>query len=920
MARIFVALYNFCKVQDDGTSMPPFFESFLDGLKRAGNQVLCFQTKKVTNRGFNKPIPQELLSRVKGFDPELCILFNNNFWDISDVVECPIVIYDVDSPIEYQMKDNLKKKVGRYHFVVNQTASFDLLHKIFGISPKQYVLIPFFSEVRADSSAEKKRNIGFVGANWIWKGSNFFTQFMRTHPTHEDIVKAQKVIERFVQYPFKPSHEIYQELGLHPHYRMNLGDLRRASFEISGYRRLRYLSAVADLGLEIHGNNYWTIDAMNYFPEVLACFNSDPLWTLKDNQDFYNSSRIALNTNHIQAQNGFSFRVCDILASDACLVSEKKEDINLLFPGVGIPEFESPAEAREKCLMILNNESMRQDIVAAAHEAIDKNFRFANVLEKLEQFMGMTLHSSEVGELEILPPWNDGEAKNVTITPAQKAYYDILGKHLGYDPYHLFPKKVIQIGKIPVCKILQTTPERKEVFIGPIPVISSKTAKGSVTIRLLAAEKCARLIKKAAKRLRLTSAVGPRNLLMRAKKSLRIRQMRQKIKAGVPLRIVLFVSRTSCWVFEDLYQLLKNSGVFEPVVVVKPFMSRGMQHMKECMRSTLSELTARGYHPIAGYDETTDTFLDVRQAIDPDIVFYTKYWKPHFHKYFYIDRFRDRLCFLTDYGYNVSNHTAAMNFELQNEVDAYFYFSEKQISDIQAAMDNHGKNIVVTGSMKIAKLFDPGYTPVDVWKSQKTRKKRIIWAPHHEDKTGMDMYQYDAFYDLYDMMFEIAEQYKDRVQFAFKPHPLLKTKLDKYWGTELREKYYARWANLENAQLEEGEFIDLFLTSDAMILDSISFIAEYTATKKPALFTIGSHSRTLFNTLGKDLFNMMYHAYAKENMRKSICTFIEDVVIDGKDIYAVQRSAYVDAYLAPPYHQTAAENVYQGIMKCIEGQ
>lgn len=920
MARIFVALYNFCKVQDDGTSMPPFFESFLEGLKRAGNQVLCFQTKKVTNRGFNKPIPPELLSRVKGFDPELCILFNNNFWDISDVVDCPIVIYDVDSPIEYQLKDNLKKKVDRYHFVVNQTASFDLLHEMFGISEKRHILIPFFSEVQADSSAEKKRNIGFVGANWIWKGSNFFTQFMRARPTHEDIVKAQMVIEHFTQYPFKPSHEIYQELGLHPHYRMNLGDLRRASFEISGYRRLRYLSAVADLGLEIHGNNYWTIDAMNYFPEVLACFNGDPLWTLKDNQDFYNSSLIALNTNHIQAQNGFSFRVCDILASSACLVSEKRKDLSMLFPDVGIPEFESPAEAREKCLLILKNESMRQDIVAAAHEVIDSNFRFANVLDKLEQFMGMALHTSETGHLEILPPWNDGEAKNEIVTPTQKKYYDIMGKHLGYDPYRLFPKKEIRVGRIPVCKILQTTPERKEVYMGPIPIISCKTEKGRMTVKLLAAEKCARVLRKTSKRLNLSGFVGSKNPLTLAKKNLRIRQIRQKIQEGEPVKIVLFVSRTSCWVFEDLYRLLKASGVFKPIVVVKPFMSRGMKYMKECMRSTMADLAAQGYEPVAGYDERTDTFLDVRHKIDPDMVFYTKFWKPHFHKYFYIDRFRDRPCFLTDYGYNVSNHTAAMNFELQNEVDAYFYFSEKQIPDIRAAMNNHGKNIVVTGSMKIAKLFDPGYTPVDVWKPQETRKKRIIWAPHHEDKTSMDMYQYDAFYDLYNVMFDIAEKYKDQVQFAFKPHPLLKTKLDRYWGTELREEYYARWANLENGQLEEGEFIDLFLTSDAMILDSISFIAEYTATKKPALFTVGSHSRTLFNTLGEELFNMMYHAYAKENMLKSICAFIEDVVIGGKDIYAEKRAAYVDAYLAPPNHQTAAENVYQGIMDCIKEQ
>lgn len=917
MARIFTALYNFCKVQDDGTSMPPFFESFLEGLKQAGNEVLCFQTKKVTDRGFDTPIPTEFLTMLKQFDPELCIFFNNNFWDISRVVECPIVIYDVDSPIEYQLIDNLKENPQRYHFVVNQTASFDLLHEMFGISEKQCTYIPFFTEVRADPLAETERNIAFVGANWIWKGQNFYTQFIRANPTKEDRLAAQQVIAYFTKFPFKPAHEIYQELGLHPHWRLNLGDLRRASFEISGYRRLQYLSAVADLGLEIRGNSNWTIDAINYFPEVLSCFNADPLWTLAGNQDFYNSSRIALSTKHIQAQNGFSFRVCDILASNACLVSEKTEDLSKLFPGVGIPEFETPAEAREKCVMLLNNESMRQDIVAAAHEVIDKRFRFANVLEKLEQFLEMPLHSSEIGHLEILPPWNYNAPQNAALTPVQKKYYDTIGKHLGYDPYHIFSEKKICFGKLPVLKILQTTPARKEVFMGPIPIISYNTAGNRATVKLLLAEKCVNMARKAVKHLRCSQLLRKRHLLSGIRKQHRIRLIRNKIKNGIPVKIVLFVSRTSCWVFEDLYQLLKNSGVFEPIVVIKPFMSRGMEYMKECMTDTFADLSERGYHPIAGYDEETDTFLDVRNEIDPDIVFYTKFWKPHFQKYFYIDRFRDRLCFLTDYGYNVSNHIEAMNFELQNDVDGYFYFSEKQVPDARAAMSNNGENIRISGSMKISRLFDKDYIPTDVWKHQETGKKRIIWAPHHEDKTGKNMYQFDAFYDLYEMMFEIADQYKDQVQFAFKPHPLLKTKLDKYWGAEIREAYYERWANLENGQLEEGEFIDLFLTSDAMILDSISFIAEYSATKKPALFTIGSHSRTLFNTLGNDLYNMMYHANAKENMRKSICSFIEDVVISGNDIYADERSAYVDQYLAPPNHKSAAENIYQEIMESI---
>lgn len=52
MAKVFISLYNFCKIPDDYTAMPPFFEAFIEGMKDAGNDVLVFQTKEIRNRGF----------------------------------------------------------------------------------------------------------------------------------------------------------------------------------------------------------------------------------------------------------------------------------------------------------------------------------------------------------------------------------------------------------------------------------------------------------------------------------------------------------------------------------------------------------------------------------------------------------------------------------------------------------------------------------------------------------------------------------------------------------------------------------------------------------------------------------------------------------------------------------------------------
>ena len=68
---------------------------------------------------------------------------------------------------------------------------------------------------------------------------------------------------------------------------------------------------------------------------------------------------------------------------------------------------------------------------------------------------------------------------------------------------------------------------------------------------------------------------------------------------------------------------------------------------------------------------------------------------------------------------------------------------------------------------------------------------------------------YSCFLRYYQVFLNIAEKYKDKIQIAFKPHPLLKVKLSKHkeWGQQRTEDYYKKWQNLENGQLEEDDYI-----------------------------------------------------------------------------------------------------------------
>lgn len=925
MAKIFVSLYNFCWKSDDLTAMPPFFEGFLKGLEKAGNEVVCFQIRKPANRGVNGKIPKKVKKKLMEFDPDLCVFFNNVFWDVTGFLDCPIVIYDVDSPTEFENKEKIQKNISRYSFIYNQTKGHLPICELLGASLDQCHYIPFYTEIRAEEQYVDK-NIVFLGKNFCWKGLDFWRHYMWQEPTAQDVEKAQQVVDEFTKYPFRDAGEIYLELNNHPHYRINLGDLRRCGHEISGYRRINFLRAISDLGLQINGV-WWFSPWMAHYPEILKCVNKKQIWTLEENQKFYNSAKLAINTKHIQAQDGFSFRVLDIMASNACLVTEYCADLEKLFPDVELPMFRTPEEERQLCLELLEDEPRRRKIVEAVHKVIDEKYRFSSVLSSMEGFLEMNLHSDQEGSLEILIPWENQQKKTEkklvkkVHKKLQSFLYKIGGKHLGYDPYGRFGREYVGPGKI--IKRLIINESRSEYYFALLPLYSlTEVEEDQIVRRNLLLEKMKNMLAKIKilhtvrrKIQRWNEKRTFRPFVYFAKK-LHVKNMKKKIQRGEKVRVVLFVSRTSCWVFGDLYHLLKDSEYFEPIVVVKPFMSRGKEYMIECMQNTYADLEEMGFSPVKGYDWDNDTFLDVKKILKPDMVFFTKFWKPHFHRYFYFNSFRTKITMLAEYAFIIHGHYDAQNFEMHNFVDVNLYSSKEQAEVIKPFMDNHGENVYACGSLKLRPIFDPTYVPKQVWKKQEKVKKKIIWAPHHEDRTGEKMYQYDAFYDLYDVMLELAEKYREEVQFAFKPHPLLKVKLIRYWGEDAQKEYYERWENLENTQLEEGEFIDLFITSDAMILDCISFVAEYSATGKPAMFTLGSHSRVRMNEMGEALLDQMY--LAKEDLKKQICSFIEDVVIGGNDVKKQGRDEVVTRYLAQPNELSAAQNVVNKMMEFIQ--
>jgi len=226
---------------------------------------------------------------------------------------------------------------------------------------------------------------------------------------------------------------------------------------------------------------------------------------------------------------------------------------------------------------------------------------------------------------------------------------------------------------------------------------------------------------------------------------------------------------------------------------------------------------------------------------------------------------------------------------------------------------NKGKNIVVTGYPGVDNLVYGKRYGKNVWKNPNDKLKRIIWASHHtiDDSGPLNL---SCFLKYYQLMLDLADKYRDKIQIAFKPHPVLKVKLYNYkgWGPEKTNQYYQKWQEIQNGQLETSQYLELFNSSDAMILDSASFIAEYLYCGKPSLFTFSDKTvLDQLNEFGKLAIDYHYHAYNEIQVED----FINNVVCQEQDVIKEKRDYFYNQYLKPKINKTASENIYDYLCK-----
>ncbi|WP_417566238.1 CDP-glycerol glycerophosphotransferase family protein [Marinobacter sp.] len=405
-----------------------------------------------------------------------------------------------------------------------------------------------------------------------------------------------------------------------------------------------------------------------------------------------------------------------------------------------------------------------------------------------------------------------------------------------------------------------------------------------------------------------------RKLLLIKRMRARHSQLIAELTSRKRIKVVFLVIHKSVWKVDVVYQKMARDPFFEPEILVCPYIQFGEESMLQELDQTYDYFEQRGYSVKRSLKDDGDWVQ--LEELQPDLVVFTNPNELTRREY-YQDAYTRYLSCYVPYYYMATNHAGNPEDELDKPMlNAMWriYWPHQHIFEQFAAVSQvRGKNSKLTGYPATEALLKGDLGESDeVWKVQGEEKKKIIYAPHHtisNDKSSLS-----TFLKLGLTIQQVAAKYKDSVQWSFKPHPILKSKLYLHpaWGRERTDQYYGFWSSQAYTQLDEGEYEDLFIQSDAIIHDCSSFIVEYAVTRKPALYLVNrvGGEMVFLNDFGKCAFR----AYQTADSAPEINEFVLDVIRNHRS-RAKHDNPCFDEYLSEFY---SAEMPSDRILKDIK--
>ena len=885
MARILLSYY---RGTNPGNYKDPlcFYDGLIKKLVENGNDVLAINTVNFTLWGSNKLInnkdEEDILVKVKKFDPELIITFQNAVPDfiLNSYPRVPLVLWVYDEPGFIFEKKYVKENIKKYKLFTSDTLY--PLYRDFGFSNHQISIIDSATAVEKKTIVQDV-NISFLGT--VFYSTGKIKQLLLKN---NDNQMVNKLVLEYL------NEENFDYEGLLKKYSNNFEDFKLNSMDLYPLFDLRVYTLLAclDFGLKICGTR-WE-EYIDTFPFLYTAFDKSIIWSLEENIEFYNRSKISLSITHPQGKDvGYSWRCFDIMASNACLVTSKSSTLQKMTRGiVDIPMFHTPFEARAICQELLKDDRARKQIVDSSQKFVNDHCRWEHRFKDIENILNIKLiNKSKKGTVDFINRFHLPQRNNLNKTSLSfkyKMYYNLwtfLNKKLikkgiltgenktllsiNYKKRNFSLKNKI---RYKIWKHLYKSLFKDNAFIKEDNNFYKKIQLKIWSYLNFRLSKKGIIDKKY-----LEAYFEYRN------KAVFANLVKKYKKKGIIKVAFLHQYATGTQAY-PIFDKMLASDIFNPYWIVNPDVLRSKNNFDYQYRRTKDTLIAKygKERVLDGYDYQKNKYIDYTNSFDlatttnpyeamANKLFKIEYWTsivPMFYiSYFYMGR-----CFVT------IDNLKSLQF-------SYFWkvFSENNYVKELAKKYQlvKGKNIDVVGYAKMDAL--------SFVKVKKRNRKRVIIAPHHSiEENEMSC---GAFLQFSDVILELPKKYPN-IDFVYRPHPLLEEKLNKIWGNEKTKSWLEKILSYPNVEYSvEGEYFDLFVNSDALIHDCGSFMAEYLFVNHPCAYFINKNANyskihTAFGHRCMDAHTLIYN-------KNDLFNFIDTNVIQGNDEKKDYREAFV---------------------------
>lgn len=412
--------------------------------------------------------------------------------------------------------------------------------------------------------------------------------------------------------------------------------------------------------------------------------------------------------------------------------------------------------------------------------------------------------------------------------------------------------------------------------------------------------------------------------------------VRRKVHNGEKIRVAFLAISAAEWPASDVYRSLAADERVEAYIVIAPLMDRDAESRKSTYIQTKDFFARNNYAVREIYDVERDVCLEWSDiGGTPDILIHLTAWFQSLPDVCWMLSFPLRCVQLyLPYGIYVADSVdkryaiqCVYNCDFVNMMWKVYADSEKNREGYRNYGVLEGKNIVFSGYVKMDPFYKKRqYSEAEIrslWKIPEGRAvdeiKRVIIAPHHSilGYAGIlfSTFPKNAFFLLY-----LAKKYQNKVSFIYKPHPNLRLRAVEagvFESYEAYDAYVREWDSLPNARVvNEASYLELFETSDGMIMDSASFIAEYLYVNKPLLFL--RRNGQAFNMLGAELMRAYDIAWGEDYC--AIEEFLQSTIIGGRDEKKLLRETIWKENLdyMSLNHCMASEFIYEDICGLLQ--